>query len=218
MSIRVSIHGEDSIGLFGIATDRYAILSGNFPEIKVLSVPSLRTSIYGTSLVGVFCAGNSNGLLLPYFIPDEDIEKIEEFFKMNKLNVEIGKILDNYTAIGNLIACNDNAAIVSPLLSDTRVIKRVLGVKVRKRSIGNHNEVGACCVATNRGFIVHPDAENELKKISRILGVDGGAGTVNLGFPFVRSGIVANSYGYIAGSRTTGIELGRIETALGFLD
>ena len=40
----------------------------------------------------------------------------------------------------------------------------------------------------------------------------------NFGFPFVKSGLIANSNGYLAGSRTTGIELGRIDEALGFLD
>ena len=39
----------------------------------------------------------------------------------------------------------------------------------------------------------------------------------NFGFPFVKSGLIANSNGYLAGSRTTGIELGRIDEALGFL-
>jgi len=42
-------------------------------------------------------------------------------------------------------------------------------------------------------------------------------GTVNLGSPLVGSGLLANSYGYLAGDETTGPELGRIEDALDFL-
>ena len=42
-------------------------------------------------------------------------------------------------------------------------------------------------------------------------------GTVNHGSPVIGSGLIANSKGAIIGNQTTGIEMGRIEEALGFL-
>jgi len=42
-------------------------------------------------------------------------------------------------------------------------------------------------------------------------------GTINYGFPLVGSSLLANTKGYVAGLETTGIELGRIEEALGFI-
>lgn len=39
-------------------------------------------------------------------------------------------------------------------------------------------------------------------------------GTVNHGVPYVGAGMVANGKGAIMGSKTTGIEMGRIEDAL----
>ena len=42
-------------------------------------------------------------------------------------------------------------------------------------------------------------------------------GTVNHGSPVIGSGLVANTKGAIIGNLTTGIEMGRIEEALGFL-
>ncbi len=212
---QLSVQGEDFIGLLGIATDGYAIISSNFPKIEALDVPIIKTRLYGTNLIGLFCAGNSNGLLLPYFISDDEIEKLK---KSLGEDITIGRLMDRCTAIGNLIACNDHTAIVSPMISETKTIKKVLGVKVVQRGISGHDEVGACCVATNKGFLVHPDAENESKRLSKIFKVNGLVGSVNFGFPFVKSGLIANSNGYLAGSRTTGIELGRIDEALGFLD
>ena len=214
---QVSINGEDFVGLLGFTTDRYAILSENFRKTDVLNVPVLKTRIYGTNLVGMFCSGNSNGLLVPYFISDEDIDKIKKFLDESGVDINIGRLFDKYTAIGNMIACNDKAAIVSPDILDTKVIKDILNVEVVQDYIAKHKEVGACCIATNKGFVAHPDAKDELDKISDIFGVKGDAGSVNFGFPFVKSGIIANSYGYITGFRTTGIELGRIDEALGFL-
>jgi len=217
--IQTHVKGEDFIGLFGIATDRYALLSKNFPKIKkeVLEVPIIRTWLYGTNLIGIFAAGNSNGLLLPYFTSNDEIKKIDKGIKDKGYEIRMGRIGDKYTAIGNLIASNDKGAVVSPKLSNPKHIEDILGVEVVRREIGGHEEAGAYCVATNKGFLVCGDAENELKDIEGIFKVPGMAGSVNFGVPFVRSGLIANSNGYITGMAATGIELGRIDDALGFI-
>lgn len=212
---QLSIDGEDFIGLFGLATDSYALLSVNFPKIFVLNVSEIRMRIYGSGLIGLFCAGNSNGLLLPYFIPEENLS----FFKKSLKDVNIALIDSEHTAIGNLIACNDKAAIVSDKFEKKNVdlISDVLNVEVFQRKISERSEVGSCCVVTNKGFIAHLNAENEIKELEEIFKVQGNVGTVNFGFPFPRAGIIANSNGYIVGRSTSGIELGRIDEALNFL-
>lgn len=206
------------MGLLGLATDSYAILSSNFKEVSVLGVPVIKTKVYGTTLIGLFCAGNSQGLLVPYFIDDEKIDEIKKTLSESGVDVEISKINERFTALGNLVACNDNAALVSPKFSDLGVFKDVLGVEIIQRDIAGHEEIGSCCIATNKGFLVHPDAEEELKEFSDIFKVGGKSGSVNLGFPFIGSGLIANSNGYVTGLRTTGIELGKIDEALGFLE
>jgi len=211
--IQTRVQGEDFIGLLGLATDKYAILSPNFREDDVLGVPTLKTKVYGTNSVGIFCTGNSNGLLMPYFISDDNISEIRKFLK--KLDVNVVKVEGNYTALGNLVACNDHKAIVSPDVHDIKTIQDALGVEVLVRMVGSHTEVGACLLATNKGFLAHPNAENETSDLARILKVKGDVGTVNRGVHFIKSGLIANSNGYITGLQTTPIELGRIEDALG---
>lgn len=218
MHQQISVNGEDLVGLLGLATDSYALLSSNFRDVSVLEVPIIKTRIYGTNLVGLFCTGNSHGLLLPYFIDDEKIDKIRKSLSKFDVHVEISRVIDRFTAIGNLVAVNDNAAIVSPKFNDLKIFEDALDVEIVQRDIAGHEEVGSCCVATNKGFLVHPDAEEELKEISEIFKVRGKAGSVNFGFPFVGSGLIANSSGYVTGLITTGIELGRIDDALGFLE
>lgn len=212
---QVRVDGEDFIGLLGFATDRYVVLSSSFPKTDVFKAPTLRMHVYGTNLVGMFCAGNSNGILFPYFVSDSEMKKARVFFKKHDINV--GKVDDRFTALGNLIACNDSCAIISPKLKDVKKIAEILGVKAKKMTIAGHEEVGASLIATNRGFIAHPDAEGELDNIEKALKVKGGVGSVNMGFPFVKSGIIVNSEGYLIGRRTTGIELARIDEALGFI-
>jgi len=213
---QVSVNGEDFVGLLGFATDKYSILAEKFPEVKALGVPELRTRIYGTNLIGMFCCGNSNGIILPYFVSKSKMKELKKFF--SKIDVEIGIFPGKHTALGNLVACNDNGAIISPKISDPNLIEDVLGVKVKVMEIAGHEEVGSCCIATNKGFIAHPEAEDDLRLLKRILKVEGKTGSVNFGFPFVKSGLVANSNGYLAGSGTTGIELGRVDEAFGFLE
>ncbi|MBM3309083.1 MAG: translation initiation factor IF-6, partial [Candidatus Altiarchaeales archaeon] len=195
-------------------SDKYAVLSDNFPKNDVLNVPVLNTKVYGTNLVGLLCQGNSNGILLPYFIPDYDYDKIKKF--ASSLGVNVGKVYDRHTALGNMVACNDKGAIVSPLVED-KVVEDILDVEVVKMKVASSNEVGACILATNKGFMAHHDAEHQLEEIASILKVKGLTGTVSYGFPFVKSSIIANSNGYLVGDRTSGVELGRIEDALGFV-
>ncbi len=215
---QVSINGEDFIGLMGVSTDNYAITSPGMVGVEILGVPAFKTKLYGTNLVGLFCAGNSNGLLLPYFISKERISLLREFFSESGLDVQVGVLREKHTAIGNLISANDNAALVSPGIDSLDKIADILDVEVRQSAIAGHDEVGACCVVTNRGFLSHPDAVDELGELSDFFGVSGYVGSVNFGFPFIKSGIIANSNGYLVGSKTTGIEIGRIDDALGFLD
>jgi len=96
------------------------------------------------------------------------------------------------------------------------VIRDVLGVEVVKRSIAGIPTVGSVLVVTNRGGLIHPDAEEEeVKALSEIFRVPILTGTVNFGVSFVRIGLVANSYGAIVGEETQGPEIARIHMALG---
>jgi translation initiation factor 6 len=72
--------------------------------------------------------------------------------------------------------------------------------------------------ATNKGVLAHPKAtEAELAKLDEMFDVPVNIGTVNYGSPLVGSALLANTKGYVVGTESTGIELGRIEDSLGFV-
>ncbi len=216
---QLSIAGEDFVGLLGVATDAYVILAPPFPDLEVFSQPTLRTKVYGTQLVGLFCAGNSHGLLLPYFAKNDTKQEIQAFFDREGIDARVGIVDDKHTALGNLVAANDRAVLASPKLTDTSVIEDTLGVDVTADELyGGHEEVGSCLAVTNRGLLAHPDAEKELDKLKDLFKVpEANVGSVNFGVPYVGAGLLANSEGYVTGSATSGIEMGRIDDALGFL-
>jgi translation initiation factor 6 len=140
---------------------------------------------------------------------------------LKEQGLRIFPIKDVINAAGNDILANDHGALVHPDLKATTVkkISDTLGVPVKKGTIASLGTVGMAAVVTNKGCLCHPKTTSEeQEELKKIFDVDVMIGTVNHGFPMIGSGIVANSNGAIIGNMTTGIEMGRIEEALGFLD
>ena len=215
-----SFFGTAEVGLFAVPTESLCLVP---PQLKprqkrlirdVLGVTVISTTLAGSILLSPMAVGNSNGILLSNMVLDEELKAIKR--KVGDLNVDV--IEGKYTAIGNLVLANDEAALASEILP-RKVIKKIqdtLGVEVVTGKIAERSYVGSLAVVTNMGGIVFAEVtEEEEKKLSEIFKVEIIPGTVNNGVRFVRSGIIANSKGAIIGSMTTGPELMTISRALG---
>ncbi|MCD6402708.1 MAG: translation initiation factor IF-6 [Candidatus Aenigmarchaeota archaeon] len=217
--LQTEFHGDPNVGLYGVASDEVCLLGSTLfkkygERIEaVLKVPVKPLSVGGTSLVGLFVVMNSNGLLLPKIVTEEELKIVE------KLGLRYAIIESKYTALGNLILCNDKGAVVSPLLKkQKKIVEETLGVKAKIGTVAQLSIVGSCGVATNKGCLLHRDVmEEEMGIVEKTLGVNADIGTVNFGTPFVKSGLIANSNGFVVGKMTTGPEIVRVDEALGFL-
>jgi translation initiation factor 6 len=157
---------------------------------------------------------NSKGAIVTDFADYDAIKIIED------KGLDVCIIKDKLNATGNNILVNDNGALVHPDLKDGSIkdIKRALDVPVFRGTIGALNTVGMAAVVTNNGLLCHPKTSEEEKlQLEKVFGVNVMIGTINHGSPVIGSGLVANTKGAIIGNLTTGIEMGRIEEALGFL-
>lgn len=208
-------HGDANIGLFGVMTEKYAVLPDESIDVKSFVDKVAHTTIAGTKLCGIFLAGNSHGLLVPETITERELDALKKSLR----GVSICVIKSKYTALGNLVLCNDKGAVVSPLLQEhAGEISKCLGIKVSIGTFLELNIVGSLGIATNRGFLLDMYAsEHDFNFAKNALGVEGDIGTVNFGSEFVKSGILANSKGIFVGSATTGPETARIDEALGFI-
>lgn len=214
--------GSADIGLFTVVTSKYAIVP---PELgankraaleRELGVDVIRTSISGTSIVGVFLAANSNGVVLPHLALQEDVERISSAVE----SVNMLLLRSRVTAMGNLILANDHGAIISPEFTrrEADQISETLGVQVARSKIAGRSYVGSIGVATNLGALIHVESDaDDLRMLSDVLKVPVDVGTVNGGVGFVRSGLVANDRGAAIGARTTGPEMVAISRALNIL-
>ena len=100
-----------------------------------------------------------------------------------------------------------------------KLIEDTLDCEVETGQIAKLNIVGSVAIASNKGCLCHPKVtDKERQQMEKLFDVNVMIGTVNHGVPMVGSGLVANTKGAIIGNQTTGIEMGRIEEALGFLD
>jgi len=214
------MEGNPFIGLFGKTNDEITLL----PRSASLRVRSACEEAIGTrivyasiaesNLIGLFCALNSNGIILPSIATKSEINEIKKF------GLRCYVMKDKRTAVGNNIATNDKGALINPNINknDARAIAECLGVEVHALRIAGYETVGSACVATNNGFLLHNEAsEEEIERVESALGVRGGTGTANMGVPFVGLCLLANKRGYVVGESTSGFEFQRIDESLGFL-
>lgn len=214
----VEIYDTSIIGVFATCTEDIVLVPPlTNPEIlslleEALDVRAVETLVNGSTVVGALSRGNSNGFLFPYGSATDEMQKTTD--------VSVGVLPGRLNAVGNMVLANDSAALVHPELSDTALeaISRVLKVDVYRGTIAGIKNVGMSGVVTNKGLLVHPKVTaSERETLEEIFGLPVNIGTTNFGTQMLGSGLLANSKNFIAGSETTGPELGRIEEALGFL-
>jgi translation initiation factor 6 len=201
-----------------MATDKFVAIPVMVPKEKAqefadwLKVPLVYTQIGGSVLIGALACANSNGILLPNSVRDEELEQIKSVFSGNIRIMETKK-----TAYGNLVLANDRGAVVDPRFKPKEIsqISETLAVEAVPTEIAQLPYVGSLAVATNKGVLAHPLLTvEERKTLESVFRVPVEVGTINCGIPYVGTGLIANSYAAVAGSMTTGPEMFIIGNAL----
>ena len=213
-----SLFGNASIGVYSLATDKMVIapLQASIGKVEGLEewlrAKVVYTTIGGSVLIGALACANSNGIVLPHFVREEEVEAMKSASDFNMSVMETRK-----TAYGNLVLANDHGALVDPRLKrrDLRKIEDALGVEAVPGEIAGLPYVGSLATATNKGVLAHPLLKDDEEKVLRdVLGVHVDVGTINCGIPYVATGLIANIHSAVAGTVTTGPELFIIGQAL----
>ncbi len=210
-----------NVGVFCRANDDFAFVRTQLLKkvkkkiVAALQVKLVELSIADASIIGSLLSFNSTGAVVTDFIDEKSLQLIKD------QGLKVCVIEDTFNAAGNDILINDYGALVHPDLGKKTLndIKQTCDVPVYQGTIGNLKTVGMAAVVTNKGCLCHPKVTDEEKGLlGEVFQVRVMIGTVNHGSPLIGSGLVANTKGAIIGNRTTGIEMGRIEEALGFLE
>jgi translation initiation factor 6 len=218
--LRAAFSGSSYVGVFARAANDCLLVR---PDLDAdlrescgaeLDVPAIATTIGGSGTIGALATGNSNGLLVSSRIRERERERIGDV-----VDLPVTELPGRINAAGNVVLANDTGAYVHPDIPREAVqaVEDGLDVPVHRGDIAGVQTVGTAGVATNRGVLCHPKStDEELDTLEDVLGVPADIGTINYGGPLVGSGLIANDSGYIVGNDTTGPELGRIDSALGY--
>lgn len=219
---RLDPFGNPNVGVYVRATSSHLFLPPGLTPDNVkdlesaLGLPSIELTLGGSTLIGSLMAANKNGAVVADFASEAEIAKIKAS------GLEVCRLRNaRLNAAGNNVLCNDKGALIHQDLNKAQAqdIADALDVEVAWGSIANIDTVGTAGTATNKGVLVHPlTTDDERIFIKDCLGAPARIGTVNHGHGLVGAGMAVNPNGFACGSRTTGIELGRIDEALGFLE
>jgi translation initiation factor 6 len=217
--IVTDFNGNPNIGLYGYANDKYCLLGSDVPDSlvpkisEVLDVKVIRMNLAGTSLLGVFLTGNNKCLLVPNIAFEQELDILNK----NKIKYKI--INTKLTCLGNNIICTDKGCLVSSEYGE-REIKQItdaLKIDVKRAKIANLHTLGSLAIHTKNALLCHHEIlEHEAELIKKILKVEVYTGTVNMGVPFVGSGVLCNNHGFIVGNQSGGPEIINIDESLGF--
>lgn len=221
-SLKISFNGSSNIGLYAFVNDKFMLLGKEIPESQDkdlydhFKVPIHRITIAGTSLVGVFVAGNNNKILVPSIIFDDERRALE------KLGINFEIFDTRLTCLGNNIAATEDRAIINQEFSDAQLkeIEKKLEVKATKAKIAETLTMGSIITINpepKKALISSEVTEQELEFIQRNLGVECTTGTVNMGTSQVKSGILCNKHGIALGKASGFPEVRNADEALGFI-
>lgn len=214
------MNGNPYVGVVCVASEDLCLVPNEAKDEHVdliaeaLGVPAVKTTVGGTNLLGTMVAMNSRGVVVGDIITDDELEVLREHREVLVLHGRLN-------CAGNLILANDSSAWVHPRLGkDVRAdVAEVLGVEVADGDLAGMGVVGSVACATNKGVLVHPKArKEELDALRGFFDLPVDIGTLNYGSPMIGASCVANSGGAVTGTSSTGIELGRLEDALGLID
>ncbi|MCK5625680.1 translation initiation factor IF-6 [Candidatus Bathyarchaeota archaeon] len=219
--LRFNLLGNPNIGVYALTTNEYTLLPTKNLKGKIKRLSEflkgrlIPATIGGTRLLGVLAAANSNGIVLPNFIYDDEMRAMK-----NLLDTNVGRIKSKINAFGNLILANDHGGIVGKnLMQKKKIIHKIediLNIELVHSHIAGLPYVGSLAVATNTGVLAHPLLRDDEKKvITDVLKVRVNLGTINGGNPFISSGILANDHGAIISHLTTGPEIMTISNLFG---
>lgn len=212
--------GNPWIGLFLKTSEDIALLPVDSPDKLVdkikeyLKTDVHKLSIGNSNLLGIYCAMNSHGIVVPNIIYKDEIAALKKI----GLNVHCSSARNN--AHGNNIVVNDKGGIINSNIDkkERKNMEDALGVELVPMQLAGYTAVGSLCIATNKGYLAHYKTnEEEQKQLEQILKVKGSIGSLNMGTGFIKLGAIANTKGYLAGEISSAFELGRLEEALGFL-
>ncbi|MEM1558067.1 MAG: hypothetical protein QXR44_02335 [Thermoproteota archaeon] len=215
---KASIWKTPYIGAYSKVFGENAIVNKNTPKgfleriVEVLKVESIAvTNIAGVHAVSSMIAANSNFIIVPDTIEEEELNELK------KLGKEVLIMNSNLKAWGNMMLLSDKGVLFSPKVSksDAEKVIDFLSIDYGFSNLAGYTAIGALAVIGERiCFVSKLLNEDEKNLIEELLKLKTYAVTINNGLMFIRLGMLVNPHGILVGESTTGAELMDISLAV----
>ena len=208
--------GNPYVGVYCTANEALCVVGPDVPPRAVraigeaLQVRVVAMTVGGANVVGALLAMNAKGAILSGFATKEERSALGD--------MDVLVLPHRLNAAGNNVLCNDHGSVVHPGYDDrtVRMISETLGVETVRGTLAGMRTIGSTGVGTNKGVLAHPHAtESELRVVQEVMKVPAKITTANYGTAQIGACLVANSKGAVVGTRTTPIEIDRIQDGLG---
>ena len=163
--LKIDYQSNPNVGLFGFANDKFCLVGIGFKKKivekieKVLKVPVYQITLCRTDLVGVFCTGNNECILVPSIVSEDELKELDRICKEVGMRYEV--VSTELTALSNNILCNDLGALVNPEFS-ARVKKQIRQalrcIDSRERASGGSRSLNALWLSPSAGCGESPNS------------------------------------------------------------
>ncbi|MEM2940842.1 MAG: hypothetical protein QW304_04750 [Thermoproteota archaeon] len=179
----------------------------SFLRVKSVAV----TNISGVHAVSSMMAANSNFIIVPDTVEDEELKEL------GSLGREILVVESKIKAWGNMMILSDKGVLFSSRVPREEAEKIVdsLGIDHDFAALANYVAIGALAVPGEElCFVSKLLTEREKRLLEDLLKLRVHTVTVNDGLMFIRLGMLVSPYGILVGDSTTGAELMSISLAV----
>ncbi len=211
-----------TIGLYGFANDKFCLIGKGFKKMlkkmqEVLKVSCYEVSILKSDLIGAFVTGNNDFILVPE-LDSNELNELKEICQ--KHDVKLLVFPTRLNALGNNLVVGKRTILANPEYSEKEIeyLKSITNFNVETISINEVNAIGSIIKVNSKGALVGFIAEEMQEYLQHNLGLKVTFGSVLNGSPYVSAAVIVNSNGFIASENNTGIELGVIDEAFGFVN
>jgi len=127
--------GSASIGVYIRATEEFIIVPKQVPSTKVEKLQGwfktkiVKANIGGSVLIGSLICANSNGMILPRFVWDEELEALKS---LRDVNITVMDTKRGLPYVGALTTATNKGAMAHPLIKpeEEELLRDVLKVHV----------------------------------------------------------------------------------------
>ena len=213
----LNFDGLVNVGLYGFVTDKFLLLgqevNEKYDEVlkEIFQVDIIRMTIAGTSLIGVFCAGTENKVLVPHIAFDQELEILKEH------GIEYEIIESNITCLGNNVIVAGEKVLISPKFSlkVTEQIEAALDKEaIRLQLMDIEASASLMAIRKNNLLTTYNLSDNEVEKLEE-LGFNVTTGSIAFGSQYIKAGLLVNTNGLLVSEQSGGPEVVNAETALG---